>query len=75
MNYCKEVKITVSVPVNLDSDQISLYESLSESGYNLFDSEDDFYNDICSTFTSANGTDMTLEDSLNLKLIYSILIP
>ena len=46
MNYCKEVKITVSVPVNLDSDKISLYDSLSESGYNLFDSEDDFYNDI-----------------------------
>ena len=62
MNYCKEIKIAISVPVNLDSDKISLYESLSESGYNLFDSEDDFYNDICSTFTSENGTDMTLED-------------
>ena len=62
MDYCKEVKIVVNVPVNLDSDTISLYDSLSESGYNLFDSEDAFYNDICSTFTSANGTDMTLED-------------
>ena len=62
MNYCKEVKIAVSVPANLNADTLSLYDSLSESGYNLFNSEDDFYNDICTTFTSANGTDMTLED-------------
>ena len=62
LNYCKEVKIVVNVPVNLDMDTISLYDSLSESGYNLFDSEDDFYNDICATYTSPNGTDMTLED-------------
>ena len=62
MDYCKDIKIGVNVPVNLDSDTLSLYDSLSESGYNLFDSEDAFYNDICSTFTSANGTDMTLED-------------
>ena len=38
-----------------------MYESLSEYGYNLFDSEDDFYNDICCTYTSENGIDMTLE--------------
>ena len=49
LRLCNEVKIVVSVPVNLDTDTISLYDSLSESGYNLFDSEDDFSNDICST--------------------------
>ena len=69
LNDCKEVKIVVNVPVNLDSNTLSVYDSLSESGYNLFDSEDDFYNDICSTYTSANGTDMTLED--RKKEIYS----
>ena len=62
MNLCKEVKIIVNSPVNLNYDTLSLYDSLSESGYNLFDTEDDFYNDICSTYTSKNGTDMTLED-------------
>ena len=70
LNECNEVKIVVSVPVNLDSETISLYDSMSESGYNLFDSEDDFYNDICSTYTSANGTDMTLAD--RKKEIYSM---
>ena len=62
LSYCSNVKISVSVPVNLEDSAISLYESLSESGYNLFDSEDDFYTDICSTYTSSNGTDMTLAD-------------
>ena len=62
LTHCKDVTIVVSVPVNLDDNTVSLYDSLSESGYNLFDSEDDFYNDICSTYTSQNGTDMILSD-------------
>ena len=69
MSLCDKVKITVNTPVKLATETISLYNSLSESGYNLFDSEDIFYNDICSTYTSKNGTDMTLED--RKKEIYS----
>ena len=62
LNLCDKVKITVNTPIKLSTETVSLYNSLSESGYNLFDSEDDFYNDICATYTSENGTDMTLED-------------
>ena len=62
LNYCKDINIVIHVSVNLDDNTVALYDSLSESGYNLFDSEDDFYNDICSTYTSQNGTDMTLTD-------------
>ena len=69
LNLCGKVKITVNTPVKLSTETVSLYNSLGESGYNLFDSEDDFYNDICATYTSENGTDMTLED--RKKEIYS----
>ena len=62
LNHCSQVKISVHAPVNLNSETSLLYDSLSEFGYNLFDTNDDFYNDICSTYTSSNGTDMTLED-------------
>ena len=62
MNYCSDVKIIVSVPVNLEDNTVLLYEYLNQSGYNLFDSKDAFYNNICSTFTSTNGTDMILTD-------------
>ena len=36
--------------------------SLAKSGYNLFNKSDDFYQDICTTYTSANGTDILLSD-------------
>ena len=40
----------------------TLVDSLTESGYDIFNEEDSFYNDICSTYTSANGADMLLSD-------------
>lgn len=65
MEYCKEVKIVVNSPVNLDNQTIALYNSLIKSGYNLFDTSDSFYNDICTTYTSENGTDVTIDDRQN----------
>ena len=66
LEVCKDIPISVSVPVNLDENTKSIYDSLSKSGYNLFDLNDSFYNDICSTYTTENGTDLTLVDRKNL---------
>ena len=44
----------------------TLLKSLSNSGYNLFNINDSFYHDICSTYTSENGTDIILKDRLNI---------
>ena len=66
MEVCKDIAVGVSVPVNLDDNSKSLCGSLSQSGYNLFDLNDSFYNDICSTYTTENGTDLTLADRKNL---------
>ena len=79
LTICKDMKISVSTPVKLDSSTSSLYDLLKDSGYDLFNESSDFYTDICSTFTSQNGTDMTLEDrkkeifstSANLSLCQS----
>ena len=62
MSYCDNVGIKIDVPTQLENNTIDLYDSLIESGYNLFDSSDSFYNDACSTYTSTNGTDMILSD-------------
>ena len=48
--------------MDLDDNSIKLYESLKQYGYNIFDSGDDFYNDICSIYTTINGTDLIIED-------------
>ena len=69
MSYCNDVEIKIDIPTQLENNTIDLYDSLLESGYNLFDSNDSFYNDACSTYTSTNGTDMILSDRQNI--IYS----
>ena len=59
---CKNIPIEIKVPKILDNNTLIYYTSLNELGYNLFDSEDSFFNDICSTYTSINGKDMLLSD-------------
>ena len=66
MDICLNYVIKINVPVNLDPNVEELYNNLNEYGYNLFDSNDSFYNDICSTYTSLNGTDVTLTDRKNI---------
>ena len=64
LDYCKNLnlKIIIYVPVQLNSTSISLYENLKNWGYNLFDSGDPFYHDVCTLFTNQFGTDVIIED-------------
>ena len=66
LSVCKDFTIIVETPVYLNDSISSLYDSLKESGYNLFNINDDFYNDICSTYTSENKTDISLTDRKNI---------
>ena len=69
LSICNDVKITISSPVVLDNLTSSLYDSLKKSGYDLFNKDDSFYTDICSTYTTENGTDIILAD--RNKIIYN----
>ena len=62
LDICNTNDISINVPVNIDEKTESLYNSLSQSGYNLFDSNDSFYNDICTPYTTEYGTDILLND-------------
>ena len=66
LTFCSKEKISISVPVNLNNGTKTLYNSLNNSGYNLFDANDSFYNDICATYTTQNGTDISLNDRKGL---------
>ena len=70
MSLYKEVTIVINIPVNLKDQAIAIYESLNKSGYNLFDTNDRFYTDVCTPFTTLNGTDINIEDRQNE--IYSL---
>ena len=60
LSLCKNIKIEINIPVTLDSETESAYDNAKNQGYNLFDSEDDFYNELCTPYTSENDTDLTL---------------
>ena len=69
LSICNGVQININTPVVLDNATSNLYDKLKKSGYNLFDENDSFYTDICTTYTTENGTDITLSDRKNI--IYS----
>ena len=62
LEYCDDIKINIYVPIQLDNKAIMLYNHLNSSRYNLFDINDPFYTDICSNYTTINGTDISLID-------------
>ena len=62
LDICNNVMINISIPAILDSETILLYQNLDNFGFNLFNSNDIFYSDICTKFTSINKTDLLLID-------------
>ena len=68
LGICNEKPIMINVPITLDENRKSTCDSLCQSGYDLFNLNDSFYNDICTTYTTENGTDLTLSD--RKKLIF-----
>ena len=51
LSVCNDTKINIFLPVTIDENEIYKYNSSNE-----------YYNDICYTFTTENGTDITLSD-------------
>ena len=61
----KEIPIDIYVPVSLSESLENLFNELKDLGYNLFDINSDFYQDICTPYNSPNGTDIILSDRIN----------
>ena len=54
LENCQGTKISISIPVQINEDNLFKYNSSSE-----------YYNDICFVYTSDKGTDLTLNDRIN----------
>ena len=65
LSLCDSVKINTYSKYYPSEESLSKIKKLSESGYDLYNLNDDFYQDICSSFTSENGTDILLSDRQN----------
>ena len=59
---CQDDLIEINSPVILDNNTLILSPKLASLGYNLFNGNDSFYNDICTPYTHLNGADMLLID-------------
>ena len=62
LSVCSNDKIDIYIPVTLDEDKLELHQNLLSYGYDLFNPNDSFYQDICAGYTSSNGTDILLAD-------------
>ena len=55
-------QIIVNVEVDWNPDQMEKIKELNKSNIDIFDSDHDFYNDVCYMYTTPQKTDMYLED-------------
>ena len=62
LSVCTNEKINIFIPVTLSEDKLGLQKDLLGYGYDLFNPNDSFYQDICASYTSVNGTDILLSD-------------
>ena len=54
-------KIDIYLPFDIPEDNYNLYKFAENQGYNIFDQNDSFYNDICTPFDSQNKTDVLIK--------------
>ena len=62
LSICSNEKINIEVPKILDEDSLLLYQNLSSFGYDVFNKNDPFYNEICTVYSSEDKTDVLLID-------------
>ena len=65
LSICEAGTINLYIPVNITEDLIELYNDLKSNGYDLFNIDDPFYNNLCTPYKSKNGTDVLLFDRKN----------
>ena len=62
LSICQNNPVNIYIPIIISEKTQNLYKDLAESGYNLFNINDSFYQDICTPYKSENGTDVLLSD-------------
>ena len=65
LSICNEDTINIYVPIELSEETKKIAEELKEKGYDIFNINDPFYTDICTSYKSEDGTDMLLSDRID----------
>ena len=64
LSYCDGVGVKISTKINFENYNIDFNKinDALKSNIDVFNKSSQFYNDICSTFTNSNGTDVPIKD-------------
>ena len=65
LSICEEAPVNIYFPMELSKETKQLYDKMKNSGYDMFNIKDPFYQDICTPFDSSNGTDILLIDRID----------
>ena len=62
LSICEYEPIYIYTPYYASEDEQNILNNAIDQGYDLLDSENSFYNEICTPFTSENDSDIILSD-------------
>jgi len=62
LSYCENTKADMYIPIEMDEKTEEVYNDIKDQGYDPLDLNDKFYREICTPYTSENGTDVLLDD-------------
>ena len=72
LSVCDNTTIDVYTPLIMSETNEEIYKNLIDEGYDPFDLSDKFYREICTPYTSENGTDVLLDE--REEFVYSTII-
>ena len=65
LSVCKGVTINIHSKIELSENTKKRFEQLKSLGYNMFDINDRFYQDICTPYKTEDNTDILLSDRID----------
>ena len=71
LSICDNTTVDLYVPLTMSSNQSIIYKNLVDDGYEPFNLRDKFYRELCTSYTSENGTDVLLDE--REEFVYSTL--
>ena len=71
LSICDNTTLDLYVPLVMSEENEKIYKDLVDDGYEPFDLSDKFYREICTPYTSENGTDVLLDE--REEFVYSTL--
>ena len=65
LSICEGIHINLYVKAEFGEETQKMYEQMKSMGYDMFNINDPFYQDVCTKYKSSNNTDIILSDRIN----------